>query len=49
MRQRLVIGQIIDRHHLNIRTRGNDSPVEVTADPTKSIDAYPNSHCWSPW
>ena len=49
MRQRRVVGQVIDRYQLDVGAGAlgllrQQGPVEVTPDSTEAVDAYPDRH-----
>jgi hypothetical protein len=42
--ERGVVGQVVDRHDLDVSPHGVDRAAKVTADAAEPIDAYPDGH-----
>src|SRR6185437_8504993 len=44
VRQRLVVGQVVDAHQLDVGAAGQRGAVEVASDPAEPVDPYSYGH-----
>jgi hypothetical protein len=48
VRERVVVGEVVDRHPLDVRARGLRGAEDVAADAAEAVDANPDGHAGSP-
>ena len=46
--QRVVVGEVVDAHDLDVGAGGGHGPEVVPADPAEAVDAHAYGHCTAP-